>query len=54
LVYHVLNRGNERGPIFHKRGDARAFMQLLVEAKRRFPMRLLGWCLMNNHWHLVL
>jgi putative transposase len=54
LVYHVLNRGNERGPIFHKRGDARAFMQLLVEAKRRFPMRLLGWCLMNNHWHLAL
>jgi hypothetical protein len=25
MVYHVLNRGNDRKPIFHKRGDARAF-----------------------------
>lgn len=54
LVYHVLNRGNERQQIFHKQGDARAFLQLLREAKQRVPMRILGWCLMNNHWHLVL
>jgi putative transposase len=54
-VYHVLNRGNDRKPIFHKHGDARAFLQLLHEAKRRFSgMRLLAFCLMNNHWHLVL
>ena len=54
LVYHVLNRGNDRRAIFHKRGDALAFMRLLGEAKRRVPVRLLGWCLMSNHWHLVL
>src|SRR5262245_34324005 len=54
-VYHVLNRGNDRQRIFHKQGDARAFLRLLAEAKGRFPgVRLLGWCLMNNHWHLVL
>lgn len=54
LLYHVLNRGNDRQPIFHKRGDARAFVQLLRDAKEQVPMRLLAWCLMNNHWHLVL
>jgi putative transposase len=54
LVFHVLNRGNERQPIFHKQGDARAFLNLLGEAKERVPVRLLGWCLMKNHWHLVL
>jgi putative transposase len=55
FVYHVLNRGNNRAAIFHKRGDAAAFLRILGEAKRRFPgVRLLAWCLMNNHWHLVL
>src|SRR4051812_22599060 len=55
FVYHVLNRGNDRKTIFHKRGDARAFVQLLDEAKHQVPTtRLLAWCLMNNHWHLVL
>ena len=54
-MYHVLNRGNDRQRIFHKRGDARAFLRLLAEAKRRVPtVRLLAWCLMGNHWHLVL
>jgi putative transposase len=55
LVYHVLNRGNDRKAIFRKQGDARAFVDLLAEAKRRVPtVRLLAWCLMSNHWHLVL
>ncbi|HEY7120184.1 MAG TPA: transposase [Tepidisphaeraceae bacterium] len=54
LVYHVLNRGNERRTIFHKRGDARAFIQLMAEAKQQVPVRLLAFCLMGNHWHLVL
>ncbi|HEV7298377.1 MAG TPA: hypothetical protein VGN72_03360 [Tepidisphaeraceae bacterium] len=43
LVYHVLNRGNDRKAIFRKRGDARAFVDLLAEAKRRVPtVRLLA------------
>jgi putative transposase len=55
LVYHVLNRGNDRRQIFHKRGDARAFLRLLGEAKRQVPgVRVLGLCLMSNHWHLAL
>src|SRR5256885_1217298 len=53
-VYHVINRGNGKGKIFRKPADFAAFLKLLEEALRRVPMRLLGFCLMNNHWHLVL
>jgi putative transposase len=53
-VYHVLNRGNCKMPIFEKHGDFAAFITLLEQARRRSGMRILGFCLMNNHWHLVL
>jgi putative transposase len=54
MIYHVLNRGNARRTIFHKAGDARSFLSLLGELKAELGMRLLGYCLMGNHWHLVL
>ena len=54
MIYHVLNRGNNRQTIFHKDADARAFLDLLGEVKRRVPMRVLAYCLMGNHWHLAL
>ena len=53
-VYHALNRANARLPLFTKDGDYAAFEQVLTEACERFPMPLLGYCLMPNHWHLVL
>jgi putative transposase len=52
--YHVLNRGNARRTIFHKDGDFAAFVQLLRQAGERIPVRLLAYCLMPNHFHLVL
>lgn len=54
FVYHVLNRANGRLHIFKKSGDFSAFEQILSEGLERFQMRLLGYCLMSNHWHLVL
>lgn len=55
VVYHVLNRGNCRMDIFGDDGDFAAFVKLLEEGRRRVGgMRLLGYCLMHNHWHLVL
>lgn len=54
IVYHVLNRGNGRLRIFKKGGDFAAFEKILAEGLDRFPMRLLGYCLMGNHWHLLL
>lgn len=54
IVYHVLNRSNARLPIFKKEYDYQAFEKIMVEAKRKYPMRILTYCLMPNHWHLVL
>jgi putative transposase len=55
--YHVLNRGNARQEVFHKPEDYAAFLRLMAEANQRddgVSMRLLGYCLMPNHFHLVL
>ncbi len=54
-AYHVLNRANGRLPLFQKDGDYAAFERVLAEALEHVPgMRLLAYCLMPNHWHLIL
>ena len=40
--------------MFHKKEDYAAFLDLMEEAGERLPMRLLAWCLIPNHFHLVL
>ncbi len=52
--YHVLNRANARARIFRKDADYEAFEQVLLEALAFQPMRVLAYCVMPNHWHLVL
>ena len=54
FVYHVLNRANARRQIFAQAGDYRAFEETLAEMQERVPMRILAWCIMPNHWHMVL
>ena len=54
IVYHVLNRGNGKMPIFRKPGDFQAFAELLLDGKDKADVDLFGFCLMTNHWHLVL
>ena len=54
LVYHVLNRANARMRIFHKPADYDAFERIVEQAAERVAMRVLAYCLMPNHWHLVL
>jgi putative transposase len=53
-IYHVLNRGNGRMRIFHDPADYEGFEQLLTDGLARFPVDLFTYCLMPNHWHLVL
>jgi putative transposase len=53
-VYHILNRGVGRATVFHKDGDYAAWERVLRQAKDQVPMRLLAYCLMPNHFHLVL
>jgi putative transposase len=53
LVYHVLNRANGRQRLFDDDGDYRAFERVMTQACERVSMRLLAYCVMPNHWHLV-
>ena len=54
FVQHVVNRGDHRETIFHKPPDFRAFLAVIAECAYRIPMRILAYCIMRNHFHLVL
>jgi putative transposase len=53
FVYHVLNRANARLPIFEDAADYDAFEKVLLQAVERTETRLLAYCVMPNHWHLI-
>src|SRR5271157_4263119 len=53
LVHHVLNRSNARVEMFSSEDEYAAFERVLEEAFRREPLRILGYCVMPDHWHLV-
>jgi putative transposase len=54
LIYHALNRGNNRADVFGDDADRVAFLEALAKTKQRYPFRLFGYCLMTNHFHLLL
>jgi putative transposase len=54
LVYHALNRGNNRSDVLADDADRDAFLVALARTKARYPFRLFGYCLMSNHFHLLL
>lgn len=54
LAYHVLNRRVGRLPLFSKPSDYVVFEKILAESMERTRMRLVAYCLMPNHWHLLL
>jgi len=54
FIYHVLNRGNGRQQVFHKEQDYKAFIDLMYEAKNRYPVKIFAYCLMPNYFHIVL
>lgn len=53
-IYHILNRANARVQIFDNDEDYQLFEVILEEAIEKFDMRLLAYCIMPNHWHLIL
>jgi putative transposase len=53
-IYHVLNRGNGRQEVFHKDGDFKAFIELLAKVQESYGVSILAYCLMTNHFHLLL
>ena len=54
LLYHALNRGNNRTTAFHTDADYQAFLHALAQTQQRYPFHLYGYCLMTNHFHLLL
>ena len=52
--YHVMNRGNNRQPIFLNDHDYEIFLETLKETSRLFDIKVLSFCLMVNHYHLLL
>ncbi len=54
MIFHVLNRANARVTIFDEPSDFAAFERVMAETCERHPMRILGYLVMPNHWHLVL
>jgi putative transposase len=54
LIYHALNRSVARLPLFQKEADYEAFERVVAEAYEKFPLEILAYCVMPNHWHFVL
>ena len=54
MVYHVLNRANFRSALFKREAHYRDFLGIVEESLADVPMRILAYCLMPNHWHMVL
>ena len=52
--YHVINRGNAGEDIFKSARDHEKFLDYLATAVDRFSIVLHGYCLMTNHYHLMI
>ena len=54
MIYHMLNRANFRSRLFRETAHYEDFLGIVEESLNFVPMRILAYCLMPNHWHLVL
>ena len=52
-IYHITSRGNARQDIFLDDGDRTAFLDVLAQAVDRFNWLCHAYCLMSNHYHLL-
>ena len=54
VVFHVINRGVRRLTLFQHDGDYLAWLRAFAEAQRRVQVEVFVYCLMPNHFHMVL
>ncbi|MRR06407.1 MAG: hypothetical protein EG828_05600 [Deltaproteobacteria bacterium] len=53
-LYHVTSRGNERKDIFKSQRDREKFLEYLESATERYGATIHAYCLMSNHYHLLI
>lgn len=53
-VYHVTSRGNARKPIYKDDKDRITFLDILHQVNKRYNWLCHAYCLMKNHYHLIL
>lgn len=52
-VYHVMSRGDARKSITRSQKDRSLFLEVLAEASEKYNLLVHGYCLMTNHYHLL-
>src|SRR4030067_1960101 len=53
-VYHITSRGNEKKLIFKDEEDREIFLDTLSQVDKRYNWLCHAYCLMNNHYHLII
>jgi putative transposase len=54
VCYHVITRGNQKQVVFKDARDYAVYLKLLSKYKHLYGIKLYGWCLMDNHVHMVM
>lgn len=54
VCYHVITRGNQQQSVFKEKADFEKYMKILRKYKDRYKFKIYGWCLMENHVHLLI
>jgi putative transposase len=54
IPLHVRSRGNQRQDVFADNADRLRYLELLARHCQEYDVKILGYCLMTNHVHLVL
>ena len=52
--YHIINRGNQKQKVFLEESDFEKFLEILKHYKKKYNFRLYAYCLMPNHFHLII
>ncbi len=53
VPHHIMQRGNNRQDVFFVDDDRQVCLNLLAQHSERFGLKVLGYCLMTNHVHLI-
>ena len=53
-TYHVMAKGNQGSFIFQEKSNKRYFLECLEQGSRRFDVEIFAFCIMGNHYHLLL